>query len=193
MTAPRSGSLRVSLPAALLPLLALLAVLVGCAPDSALPESSPLPMTSTADPVEEPVARATSPRPAPATSSPVEVPAAAPSAPERPSRPVVRATVPAPAPAASTAPVVAPAPPVVEQPAPVVVETPAPVVEPAPVVVEQPEEPTCPEGQEWQGEFGCVQPQLPEESDGRQQDCLGEDGTPTGVVGVVRDGVLTGC
>lgn len=69
-------------------------------------------------------------------------------------------------------------------PAPVAVPAPAPAVEEpiqivggdgekdAPVVVEEPQivadpEPACPEGQEYQGEFGCVQPQLPEETIGR--------------------------
>jgi hypothetical protein len=39
---------------------------------------------------------------------------------------------------------------------------------PAPEVVV--EEPTCQEGEEFQGEFGCVATQLPEETDGRQYD-----------------------
>jgi hypothetical protein len=52
------------------------------------------------------------------------------------------------------------------------VETPAPTVTPpavtqAPAPVEN-EEPTCQPGEEFQGEFGCVATQLPEETLGRE-------------------------
>lgn len=66
------------------------------------------------------------------------------------------------------APALAPAP-VVEEPIQIVGgdgEKDAPVVVEEPQIVADPE-PACPEGQEYQGEFGCVQPQLPEETIGR--------------------------
>lgn len=126
-------------------------------------------------PLDLPVVPTT--EPAPATSAaPV-----APSAPTSASRPTAATTTtsrPAPQPA------------VTEQPAPqpVVVQQPAPVVAPAPVV-QQPVDvepaPECPQGQEMQGDLGCVQPQMDSERIGRQID--GPNGELCTVVAVNPD------
>lgn len=116
-------------------------------------------------------------QPPPAASGPSRVDIGLPIRPQ--ALPAPSASASAPASTHSAAPVtvhVAPRPTPVTRPVPVKV----PTARPAPVKV--PPVKLVP-----------VTPQGPNESEGRQQDCLNRDGTATGVIGVVHGGKLTGC